>query len=143
VIKDPDKTYRAGRTGDWRKVRQKVVIDAIVVGVTGPITHPEELLLARPDTDGTLHPIGLSLPLAPTLRAAAGDHITTSGQPRTQLPGGILGQPGTEYQPVNPTLIVEAETEPTVTTFNNRLRPRIHRLRPDLTMDDIDSGPEL
>jgi hypothetical protein len=62
--------------------------------------------------------------------------IESTGEPPRQLLD-ILGHSGTDYQPVHPTLVVEAETEPTVTTFNNRLRPRVHRLRTDLTVEDI------
>lgn len=105
------------------------------------LARPEELVLARPDSAGELHLIGLSRPLSPALRTAAGQHVTSAGEPRQQLPGGILGHEGTEYQPVQPTLVVEAETQPTVTTFSDRLRPRVHRLCPDLTVTDIDTHP--
>jgi hypothetical protein len=50
----------------------------------------------------------------------------------------VLGHPGTEYEPVQPTLVVEVETEPTVETFSGRLRPRVHRIRPDLTRNDVE-----
>jgi ATP-dependent DNA ligase len=137
VVKDVTKPYRPGRTGDWRKIRQRVVVDAVVIGVTGPLGRPVELVLARPAEDQDLQLVGLSLPLSPGLRAAITGNLTSTGEPRRQLPGGILGQEGTEYQPVQPTLVVEVETEPTVSTFNNRLRPRVHRLRLDLTVDDL------
>lgn len=43
VAKDTTKPYRAGRTGDWRKIRQKIVVDAVVVGCrrcAGPARGP-------------------------------------------------------------------------------------------------------
>lgn len=140
VAKDVTEPYRAGRTGSWRKVRQKVVVDAVVVGVAGSADRPEALLLARPDHTGTLVPIGLSLPLPPALRDEAAARVTPTGEPRTRLPGSVMGHQGGEYQPVHATLVVEAEAEAIVMSFSGRLRPRIHRLRPDVTVDEIVRG---
>lgn len=137
VAKKADSRYRAGRTGDWVKVRQKIVVDAVVVGVAGPLTRPEALLLARPDPEGVLLPIGLSLPLPPALRDEAAGLVVPTGEPRRRLPTTVLGQEGSEYVPVHPTLVVEAEAEATVMTFTARLRPRIHRFRTDLTVADL------
>ncbi len=139
VAKDVTRPYRAGRTGDWRKTRQRIVVDAVVVGVAGAVTRPEALVLARPDRAGTLHQIGLSLPLPPALRDAAAALVEATGEPRRRLPG-VLGSEGTEYLPVHPTLVVEAEAEATVMTFAGRLRPRVHRLRPDLTAAEVTAG---
>ncbi len=137
VAKKAASRYRAGRTGDWVKVRQKVVVDAVVVGVAGPLTRPEALLLARPDAEGVLLPIGLSLPLPPAFRDEAAGLVTPTGEPRRRLPTTVLGQEGSEYVPVHPTLVVEAEAEATVMTFTARLRPRIHRFRTDLAPTDL------
>ena len=141
VAKKASEPYRAGRTGDWRKVRSTVVVDAVVVGVTGPVTRPEALVLARPDPAGTLVPVGLSLPLPPAFRDQAGDHTMPTGEPVSRLPGTVLGHPGAEYLPVHPTLVVEAEADPTIFTFSNRTRPRVHRLRPDLHPEQIERRP--
>jgi hypothetical protein len=132
VAKKTGAPYRAGRTGDWVKIRQKVVVDAVVIGVTGPLVRPEALLLARPDRNGALLPIGLSLPLPPAFRDEAARHVHPTGEPRRRMPTTVLGHDGTEYLPVHPTLTVEAEAEATVVTFTARLRPRVHRLRPGL-----------
>jgi ATP-dependent DNA ligase len=142
VAKDATESYRAGRTGSWLKVRQKVVVDAVVVGVAGSADRPEALLLARPDDLGALVPIGLSLPLPPALRDEAAALVTPTGEPRTRLPGSVMGHQGGEYQPVHATLVVEAEAEATVMSFSGRLRPRIHRLRPDVTVEEISGRPE-
>ena len=140
VAKDVTASYRAGRTGSWRKVRQKVVVDAVVVGVAGSVDRPEALLLARPDSSGALVAIGLSLPLPPALRDETGPLVTPTGEPRTRLPGSVMGHQGGEYLPVHAALVVEVEAEATVMSFNGRLRPRIHRLRPDVTVDEVVSG---
>lgn len=136
VAKDSTAPYRAGRGGDWRKVRQKILVDAVVVGVAGALARPEALVLARPGPHGVLQQIGLSLPLPPAVRDVAARHVESTGEPRQRLPG-VLGSAGTQYQPVHPSLVVEAETEATVMTFTARLRPRVHRLRPDLTPQDV------
>jgi ATP-dependent DNA ligase len=140
VAKHADRPYRAGRTGDWRKIRQRIVVDAIVVGVAGALARPEALVLARPDEAGELRQVGLSLPLPPAMRDIAAPLVRSTGEPRRRLPGAVLGQQGTEYQPVHPTLVVEVEAEATVLTFNARLRPRVHRVRTDLTPADVRSS---
>jgi len=129
--------YRAGRAGDWVKIRQKVVVDAVVIGAAGALARPESLLLARPDPDGVLRPIGLSLPLPPAFRDEAAQHVRPTDEPRRRLPTAVLGHEGTLYQPVHPTLVVEVEADATVMTFTARLRPRVHRLRTDLVPEDV------
>lgn len=139
VTKDAGRPYRAGRTGDWRKTRQLVVVDAVVVGVAGPVTRPEAVVLARPRESGELRVIGLSLPLTPALRDTVAPLVSPTGEPR-RLPGTALGHPGAAYQPVVPALVVEVEAETTVLTFGARLRPRVHRVRPELTPGDVRSS---
>jgi hypothetical protein len=79
----------------------------------------------------------LSLPLPPPFRDAAAGHVTPTGEPVRRLTGTILGHLGAEYVPVHPTLVVEIEADPTITSFTNRLRPRVHRLRPDQPADQL------
>jgi ATP-dependent DNA ligase len=99
VVKTADQPYRAGRTGDWLKIRHTVVVDAVVVGVTGKPQWPAELVLARPDETGELRQIGLSLPLAPRLRDQAGQHVTPTGQPPVRLSSGLFGRGRTRIPP--------------------------------------------
>lgn len=141
VAKKAGEPYRAGRTGDWRKVRSAVFVDAVVVGVTGPVIRPEALVLARPEPDGALRTVGLSLPLPPPFRDAAGRQVAATGEPVRRLPGTVLGHLGAEYLPVHPGLVVEIEAEPTISSFANRTRPRVHRLRPDLRPGDVVPSP--
>ncbi len=109
----------------------------MVIGVTGSLERPAELVLARPDPTGGLRQIGLSLPLDPRLREQAAGQVTATGEPPIRLSAGVFGRGRTEYQPVHPTLIVEAEAEASVASFSSRLRPKVHRLRPDLTIEDL------
>lgn len=79
LVKARDQPYRAGRTPDWRKrIRRTVLVDACVVGVTGPMSRPEAIVLARPDQTGALRPIGLSLPLPPRFRNIVAAHVTVT-----------------------------------------------------------------
>lgn len=99
-----------------------------MIGVTGSLARPLELVLARPDEDGELRRIGLSLPLSPRLRDLAGQFVRSNGMPPERVSTGGFGLPSTEYQPVHPDLVAEVETEASVETFTSRLRPRVHRL---------------
>lgn len=138
LIKRLDQPYRPGRSGDWIKVRHTVVVDAVVIGATGNPSSPAELLLARPDSTGELRRIGLSLPLAPSMQGQAGPHLTFTDEPPARVSTGQFGsRSDTEYKPVHPTLIVEVEAEGSVHAFSNRLHPTVHRLRPDLTVADL------
>ncbi|WP_158894301.1 hypothetical protein, partial [Amycolatopsis anabasis] len=79
-----------------------------------------------------------SLPLAPGVRAHIGEHATVTADPPVRVSTGVFGRGHTEFQPVLPELVVEAETEASVESFTNRLRPRVHRVRLDLDADDLD-----
>lgn len=137
LIKRLDQPYRPGRNGDWIKVRHTVVVDAVVIGATGNPRSPTELLLARPDSSGALRRIGLSQPLSAALRAQAGPRLDLTGEPPARVSAGQFGRGETEYKPVHPTLVVEIEAEGSVHAFTSRLRPTVHRLRPDLTPADL------
>ncbi|WIX82838.1 hypothetical protein QRX50_19685 [Amycolatopsis carbonis] len=137
VVKPPGKPYRPGRA-DWIKVRSTVVVDAVVVGVTGDPNHPTELVLARPDPPGALQGIGLSHALSDALRAEAGPHLALTGEGSRKISTGVFGRPSvTEYRPVHPSLVVEVRAESSVLVFTNRQRPRVHRVRLDLSPDDV------
>ncbi|CRK56894.1 ATP-dependent DNA ligase clustered with Ku protein, LigD [Alloactinosynnema sp. L-07] len=101
IIKDVRRPYRPGRTGDWLKVRQTRLVDAVVIGVTGSLARPLELVLARPDESGERRWIGLSQPLPPKLRDQAGQHVRSTGESPRRVSGGGFGQPSTEYLPVH------------------------------------------
>lgn len=137
VAKLEDSRYRAGRSDSWVKVRQMTVVDAVIVGVTGLSGRVDEVVLARPDEDGELNIIGLSLPLSPDLRTRLSRSVTLTGEPPTTLSSGVFGRGRTEYRPAHPELVVEVEAEASVASFTNRLRPRVHRLREDLSPNDI------
>lgn len=125
-----------GRPGAWVKVRQLAVVDAVVVGVVGPPQGPSEVVLARRDDAGELRQVGLSLPLSPRLSQQIGEQVALTGEPAIRI-SGAFGPGRTQYRPVRPELVVEVEAEASVLTFASRLRPRVHRVRPDLTATDL------
>jgi ATP-dependent DNA ligase len=136
LAKPVDTAYRAGR-GGWIKARRMVVVDAVVVGVTGDPHRPREVLLARPDAHGQLERVGLSLPLPAGLSREVGEHVAVTGDPARPLPRGPFGAARTEYVPVQPDVVVEIEAEASIVTGDSRLRPRVHRVRLDLTPADL------
>jgi ATP-dependent DNA ligase len=139
VAKLVESAYRPGSTGSWVKVRQMMVVDAVVVGVTGSVSRPREVVLARRDDAGELRQVGLSLPLPPRLSQQIGERVTLTGAAAIPI-SGPFGPGRTEYRPVVPELVVEVEAEASVATFTSRLRPRVHRARPDLTVTDLDGA---
>jgi ATP-dependent DNA ligase len=138
VAKLLESPYRSGRSGSWVKVRQMTVVDALVVGVTGHEGRPEELVLARRDETGELRNIGLSLPLTPAVAKQVGERVTLTGEPPQRVSPGVFGRGQTEFRPVLPELVVEVEAEASVESFTSRLRPRVHRVRLDLAVEDPD-----
>jgi ATP-dependent DNA ligase len=140
VAKPVDAGYRAGR-GGWIKIRRMAVVDAVVVGVTGDPGRPREVVLARSLPTGQLEQVGLSMPLSARLGREIGEHITVTGEPaRPFTGGGPFGPARTEFVPVKPEVVVEIEAEASIVTGRSRLRPTVHRRRPDLTRADLAEG---
>ncbi|WP_309114745.1 RNA ligase family protein [Saccharothrix sp.] len=127
VAKHADGRY-LGNHRDWIKVRHQERVDAVVIGVTGTVGHPDALVLAQSDGHGQLRAVGLSLPLTRTIRANLSGRLTPiPGAERTTLPGpvgGLPGQPAATYLPVHPRLVVEVEADPNVEFGRFRHRPR-------------------
>lgn len=105
VIKRRDGPYRAGRHGDWRKLRHADTRDAVVVGAVGPPARPTALVLLLPDDDAPVP----TAPLAPALRGRLGAALA-------DVPGtgpDRAAPDGTVYRPVEPRLLVEVRQETT------------------------------
>ncbi|WP_309115211.1 RNA ligase family protein [Saccharothrix sp.] len=132
VAKHADSRYLGDRR-EWIKVRHQERVDAVVIGVTGTVGHPDSLVLAQSDGHGHLRAVGLSLPLSRTMRAnLAGRLIPVAGAERTALPGpvgGLPGQPAAMYLPVHPKVVVEVEADPNVEFGRFRHRPKVLRVR--------------
>ncbi|WIX83460.1 hypothetical protein QRX50_23235 [Amycolatopsis carbonis] len=95
------------------------VVDAVVVRVAGDPHGPNEVMLARRDAAGAWRQIGLSLPLAPRLGQQIGAHVTPTGEPVAYTSAGEFGRGKTQYLPVRPEVVVEAETGPAVESFSS------------------------
>jgi ATP-dependent DNA ligase len=129
VAKNRDKPYRAGRSGFWLKTRQKIVVDCHVLGVTATLQRPNALVLGQADDAGELRPVGVSLPIPHSVRAALVPLLQPLGPRARTHVGGLPGQPSTEYQPVKPGIQVEVEADPLGDETRFRHRPRVHRIR--------------
>ena len=110
----------------------KVVVDALVIGVTGTLSQPDALVLAHPDPSAEqLRAVGFSVSVRPGVRAALTGRLRSTGD-RRQLAGvvgGLPGHPGADYVPVEPTVLVEVEADPLVEWGVFRHRPRVLRIK--------------
>ncbi|MGE3835815.1 MAG: ATP-dependent DNA ligase [Acidimicrobiia bacterium] len=145
VVKDRRRSYRPDRH-TWDKVRIHHTTDAIVGGVTGPVDHPEALVLGRFDERGRLRVAGRTRPLAPAqraelaavLRAPAGAHPWPPVIPAARF--GQYGAGPLVYTKVAPNVVVEVDAD--VCWDHGRWRHPVtyRRLRIDLTPTDIGPG---
>lgn len=142
VVKDRRRSYRPDRH-TWDKVRIHHTTDAVIGGVTGPLAHPEALILGRLDERGRLRVAGRTRPLAlaqrtevaAVLRAPAGAHPWPP-----VIPAARFGQYGARplvYTKVAPQVVVEVDAD--VCWEHGRWRHPVtyRRLRVDLTPADV------
>lgn len=132
VAKPLGAPYRA-RRGDWLKVRQKVTVDALVVGVTGSPDRPHALVLARADDTGHRRVFELSSSLSRPVRDALAGRLHADGGPRSLVkllggrpPAGVAAA----YVPVRLTVTARVETEPLMPSREVRHRPRLLWVHP-------------
>lgn len=147
VAKRLDAPYRAGRGvgAPWVKIKQRVIGDARVVGITGTLSDPAAVVLGPLTGDtGDPRPVGVPAPLSRLLRTELTARLRGAGEPRT-LPGSVSGLPGspTRWLPVHPYVVVEVEADPVLELGRWRHRPRVLRLRSstDVDRDSPRCGP--
>jgi len=142
VAKRRDQGYLPGRNS-WLKVRAKSTSEAVVGGVLGSPQMPLGLILVRHDRRGRLRVVGRSLPLRREQRELLGRLLA---QPRSEhpwpavLPGGRFGLPGSdpvEYAPVEPSVVVEIETDTCFEVGRYRHPVKFVRVRSELNPADI------
>ncbi|MEV5007280.1 DNA ligase [Streptomyces sp. NPDC055692] len=97
VAKLATSTYRAGRSGAWRKVRHAETVDADVVGYVGPPSRPRALAVRLPDGR-----IALSQRLGAALAAQVAEYLAES--PAVQRGRTAAGE---VYVRAEPGLMVE------------------------------------
>ena len=126
------------------KWRQRHTIDAAVIGVTGTTPAAQAFVLGRPRA-GRIRPVGVSLPVGGELRRAAAPLLHPAGNTMRELPGTVGGLPGADpilYLPVLPEIVVELQVDQLRPEFGRyRHRPRVLRIRGDLTPDMLDDMP--
>ncbi|WP_328373626.1 ATP-dependent DNA ligase (plasmid) [Streptomyces sp. NBC_00445] len=143
VGKRVDAPYAAGHASGWVKWRQRHTTEAVVIGVTGATPATQALVLGRPH-GGVMRAVGVSLPLAQQVRIAVAPLLNAAGGGMQELPGTVGGLPGADpvrYLPVKPEVVVEIEVDQERLEFGRyRHRPRVRRVRGDLTSELLDEG---
>ncbi|MEU0896779.1 ATP-dependent DNA ligase [Streptomyces massasporeus] len=141
VFKRLDAPYQSSVRG-WLKYKTRETTEAIVGGVTGPLTSPRSLLLGRYDAQGRLQYTGRSTTLARAAGSTIAGHLTPAG-PEHPWTGWTFsaGWGTTETLTVtlvHPKLVVEVGVDVARDASGRWRHPaRLHRARPDLSSADV------
>ncbi|MFD6540633.1 ATP-dependent DNA ligase [Streptomyces goshikiensis] len=135
--------YVDGLRSGWVKWRHRHTTEAVVIGVTGATPGTQALVLGRP-FGGRMRAVGVSLPVGERLRADLVPLLHATEERERQLPGTVGGLPGADpvrYRPVEPEVVVEIDVDQERLEFGRyRHRPRVKRVRGDLTPDLLDGN---
>jgi ATP-dependent DNA ligase len=142
IVMKPNRPYVAGRNSGWLKWRQIHTSEAAVLGVSGRTPATQCLVLGLPHPAGRMRAVGVSLPLGQAVRHELLPLLRPAGDTEAELPGSVGGLPGSDpvrYRPVIPDVVVEIEADrPLPREFGRfRHRPRVLRVRGDMTVDDL------
>jgi ATP-dependent DNA ligase len=149
VFKRLAQPYRPGLAG-WSKLRIRHSAEAVIVGVIGPRSSPESLIIGRTDTAGRLRIAGRALPLPAAARVELAALLTDADPdhpwPPT-VPGSRLGQLASgkriPYTQVQPRLVVELEVDTAYEQHRWRHPAQFIRVRADLRPTDLGPHVEL
>nr|WP_205615519.1 ATP-dependent DNA ligase [Streptomyces harenosi] len=140
VVKGLAQPYQPGRRG-WIKVRARATADAIVASVTGPVTAPSTLLLARRDRTGRLRYVARTAPLARAARDELGARLRPGGPDHPwrgrRFSAGWGSSEQLDHQPVQPSVVVEFAGDTAVDDGVYRHPVRYLRIRDDLDADRL------
>ncbi|WP_308289605.1 ATP-dependent DNA ligase [Streptomyces muensis] len=143
LVAKPSGRYAEGLRSGWLKWRRRHTTEAVVIGVTATAPAAQALVLGRP-SGGRMRAVGVSLPLPQPLRLAVAPLLHPAGGMR-ELPGTVGGLPGADpvrYRPVAPEVVVEIEVDQERLELGRyRHRPRVRRVRGDLTPGLLDEAP--
>ncbi|WP_327749762.1 ATP-dependent DNA ligase [Streptomyces europaeiscabiei] len=143
VGKRTNAPYAAGLASGWVKWRERHTTEAVVIGVTGMTPAAQALVLGRP-AGGRMRAVGVSLPLTQQVRLAVAPLLRATGEEMRELPGTVGGLPGADpvrFWPVRPEVVVEIEVDlPRLEFGRYRHRPRVRRVRSDLSPELVDDG---
>ncbi len=139
VVKDAAAVYptRAGQRV-WWKVKAKTALDMLAVGFTGSATAPRSLVLAFPgvvDDAGQPMTAGSTTVLTKSASRSVAPLLRPTGESfeRTFAWGAREPSTVTVIEP----LVVEVEADASAETGVLRHAARLHRVRPDLDVDEL------
>ncbi|MFJ6784525.1 hypothetical protein [Streptomyces yangpuensis] len=146
LVLKPNLPYVAGRGSGWLKWRRMHTSEAAVMGVSGRTPGTQCLVLGLPRGDGRMRAVGVSLPLPQAVRRQLAPLLRAVGQNEAELPGTVGGLPGAEpvrYRPVLANVVVEIEADQKRPLEFGRFRhrPRVLRVRGDMTPDHLPHAP--
>ncbi|GAA2767632.1 ATP-dependent DNA ligase [Streptomyces paradoxus] len=141
VFKRLDGSYQQSVRG-WLKYKTRETTEAIVGGVTGPLTSPRSLLLGRYDAQGRLQYTGRSTTLARAAGSTIAGHLTPAGPEHPWTGWSFSAGWGTTEKLtvtlVHPKLVVEVGVDVARDASGRWRHPaRLHRARPDLSSADV------
>ncbi|MFF4205594.1 ATP-dependent DNA ligase [Streptomyces sp. NPDC001668] len=140
LVKGLDQPYQQGKRG-WVKVRSHTTAEAVIGGVTGTVTRPLTLLLARYDQSGELRLVARTTPLATAARRDLGSRLTPADTDhpwrgrRFSVGWGTRGD--LQYQTVRPELVVEYLADTAVDDGRHRHPVRFLRIREEMHPTDV------
>ncbi|MEV2255938.1 hypothetical protein AB0I94_36190 [Streptomyces sp. NPDC050147] len=142
LVAKPNLPYIAGRSSGWLKWRRTHTSEAAVLGISGQTPATQCLVLGLPRADGRMRAVGVSLPVARAVRRVLASLLQPTGDATATLPGTVGGLPGAapvSYLPVVASIVVEieADQERPVEFGRFRHRPRVLRVRGDMTASDL------
>jgi ATP-dependent DNA ligase len=145
VFKRLDGSYQPSVRG-WLKYKTRETTEAIVGGVTGPLTSPRSLLLGRYDAQGRLQYTGRSTTLARAAGSTIAGHLTPAGPEHPWTGWSFSAGWGTTetltVTLVHPKLVVEVGVDVARDASGRWRHPaRLHRARPDLSSADVPLHP--
>lgn len=146
VLKGSEQRYLPGKRA-WIKVRSRMTAEGIIAGVTGAVTSPASLLLARYDDTGRLRLIARTTPLPAAVRRDLGGRLVAAGPDHPwhgrRFSAGWGTRADLDYTPAVPALVAEFISDTAIDDGRYRHPVRFLRLREDLEADHVsvyDSG---
>jgi ATP-dependent DNA ligase len=142
VVKGSEQPCLPGKRA-WIKVRSRLTAEALIGGVTGAVTAPAGLLLARYDAAGQLRLVARTTALPTPVRRDLGLHLHPVGPEHPWYGRRFSAGWGTrselDYQCVRPDLVAEFMADSAIDDGRYRHPVRFLRLRSDLAPQDVPS----
>ncbi|MET9618587.1 hypothetical protein [Kitasatospora indigofera] len=136
LARPADLPYLPGLDSGWLAYRRPRTTVGVVVGIVGRDSAQRSAVIARPDADGRLRPVTVTLPLSAPLREELVPLLGfTGGLVALPAPlGGACERHWGWYHPVHPDLVLEVHYGP-MGNGAYLARPRAVRVRADIEPD--------